>query len=139
MCGTALSFYSLSADVWGADDFGVAHQLGQTRWLGGKNVQGGAGDFAGVQCGQQSGFIDYATAGGTHDVHPLFHFGKGGLIEDAAGIIGERNMQGDDIGFCEDIFQGCRSTATIADLIRGQAGIVADHVHAKGFGACAHT
>ncbi len=114
---------------------------GAQREIGGRrldfiDIERGATDLAGLQSGEEIGFIDDAAAGAIEDADAFFHFGEGGGVDHAFGLVGHRHVDGDEIA------DGIQIVHVLLDVHvqgfgagAGKVGIVSEDFHAEGGGA----
>ena len=103
-----------------------------------KHVKGGTSHMAGFQCLDQGRFVNQAATGAVDDANSLFGFGKVLGRQDIAGLIRQRNMQGDEIGTPKQFIKInlCHAKGFCA-FIR-QEGIIGDNFHMQADRAVAH-
>ena len=99
------------------------------------NIERRAGHFAFADGVREILLIDDAAAGAVDDTHAGLHLGEGVSIDQPLGFRRKRYMDGDEIGFGEDLFQGRRLDAHAGDVFRGDERIEADHFHSEPGGA----
>ena len=71
-----LRFARGGAEMRRAHDIGMAEQRIFGRGLGHEDVEGGAGDVAGIERGAQRHFVDQTAARAIDDAHALFGLGE---------------------------------------------------------------
>ena len=109
--------------------------VGRERF-GGKDVQRGGGDLARIERGQEVVF-DHDFAAGAIDHADLgFHLGEGAGIEHAVRLVGDRQVDGDEIGIAVNVVEvrDEREAERFGALL-GEEGVVGQDVHAEGQGA----
>ena len=83
------------------DDVLQAEQLTLVR-LGGEDVERGARDLAGANRGGQRRLIDELAAGGVDDSNAVAHRLERIGADEAARLVGQRQVQRDEVGGLED-------------------------------------
>ena len=94
-----------------------------------EHVQRGAGDLAGFQRVGERGFIDDAAARAVDDSHALLHLRECGGADDSSRVIGQRGVDGDEIGARKKLVETDQLDADASGSLRRQDRIVADHFH----------
>ncbi len=102
-----------------------------------EHVEGGAGDLAGFQGFGKGGLIHQTAAGAVDDPHAFLCLCKGFGVQDAAGLVGQRHMQGDEIGLCQQLIELHLGHAHRLGALFGQEGIVGQYLHVQAKGAVA--
>ena len=88
-----------------------AHHVGmpEQRVLGGRllgeYVEGRAGDMAGIERSAQRHLVDQPAARAIDDAHALLHRGERLGVDDVLGLLGQRRVQGDEIGAPEQLVE----------------------------------
>ena len=100
-----------------------------------EDVEGSAGDVARFQGFRESLFDDELAAGAVDDANAFFHDGQGGGVDEALGLGGEADVEGEVVGGLEDFVDGDQGDVVLAGDDGGDEGVVADEVLAEGFGA----
>ena len=90
MCGSDHDVVAVQQRVFGFERFGRG------------DVETGGVDLAGVERVDQRLGVDHATAGGVDDDHAVLHPGERVGVEQVAGLVGERRVQGDHSALGED-------------------------------------
>ena len=105
------------------------------RRLGGEDVEGGAGDVACVERLAQRRLVDEAAAGAVDDAHALLGLGEVLGREDVPGLLGQRRVQGDDVGAAQELVELDLLDAELERPLRRQEGVEGDHLHVQADGA----
>ena len=119
----------------GKDDVvepGVGRVFGR---LHGEHVERRAGNLAGLERGDERGLIHQFAARAIDDAHALLHGGQGFGVDDALGLRGEADVQGEIIGGSEELVHGDEADAVFAGHGGGDKGIAADDFEAETAGA----
>jgi len=130
-----LGFGGGSGDVGGEDDVVEGGEGGVSGGLLVEDVEGGAGDVTGLEGGGQVGFDDELAAGAVDDADAFLHGGEGGGVEDAGGLRGEADVEGEEVGHREELFDGDEADGVFAGDGGGDEGVVAEELHAEVAGA----
>ena len=80
-------------------------------------------------------FDDELAAGAVDDADALLHDADGGLVDEAFGLGGEADVEGEVVGGFEDLVDGDEGYVVLAGDDGGDEGVVADEVHAEAGGA----
>ena len=86
------------AEMRGADHVRQVEKRAVGRRFDLEHVEGCAGDVAGVQRLGQRRLVDQAATGAVDDAHALLGLGQVLARQDVAGLVGQRHVQGDEIG-----------------------------------------
>ena len=112
-----------------------AHHIGQPkqhalrgRFLA-EHVECGAGDLAGFERLGEGGFLDQFTARAIDQPDTALHLRERLRIDEVAGLLGERRMQGDEVGAPPQLVQFDLLHAKVDGALGGQERIVGDHFH----------
>ena len=97
--------------------------------LGRIYVDGSAGDFTGFYAVSDCLRIHAAAASAVDDAHAVLHFGDSVSVEHFFGFLGQRSMNRDVIGFCEQRIQIDKLNANLMRTFFGDIGIVTDSGH----------
>ena len=104
-----------------------------------EHVEGGAADLAGFQACHEVRLVDDLAAGAVDDPHAGLHAGDGLGVDHAAGLIGDRHVDGDEVGLAINRVGIDRQLeAELLGAGVSQEGIVGDHAHPEGEGTLAH-
>jgi len=71
-----------------------------------EDVEGGSGDVAGFDGVSEGLFYDELAAGAVDDADALLHDADGGLVDEAFGLGGEADVEGEVVGGFEDLVDG---------------------------------
>ena len=123
------------AQVRRADDVGQAEQRAVLGRLDLEHVEGGAGHVARFQRLGQRPLVDQAAARAVDDAHALLGLLQRGGIDDVAGLVGQRRVQGDEIGAAQQVVELDLLHAQLHRPLRRQERIVGDHLHLQADGA----
>ena len=86
------------AEMRRAHHVGMAEQRIRGRRLLGEHVEGRARDVAGIERRAQRRLVDQPAARAVDDAHALLHRRERLAVDDVLGLLGQRRMQGDEIG-----------------------------------------
>jgi hypothetical protein len=100
-----------------------------------EDVDAGAGDLAGLDRLGEVFLDDETTAGAIDDAHALLHLGNRRRVDDVAGLLGQRRMQGDEVGPFEKLVESDLVDAELHGPLFGKVGIVGDDAHLQPDGA----
>jgi hypothetical protein len=100
-----LRFRGGGAQMRGADDVVEAEQRALGGGLGLEHVEAGAGDMARLDRLGKGRLVDQAAAGAVDDAHAGLGLGQRLGIENAAGLVGHRHVQGDEVGACQQLVE----------------------------------
>ena len=123
------------AQVRRADDVGETEQRAVLGRLHLEHVEGGAADMAGLEGRGQRALVDQAAARAVDDAHALLGLGKRCRVDDVAGLVGERGVQGDEIGAAQQVVELHLLHAQLHGALGRQEGIEGDHLHLQADGA----
>ena len=124
-----------TGDVGGEDDVVELEEGGVFEGLVVEDVERGSGDVAGFE-GVGEGFLDDEFAAcAVDDADALLHDGEGVGIDEALGLRGEADVEGEVVGRLEDFIDGDEGDVVLASDDWGDEGIVADDFHAEAAGA----
>ena len=112
-----------------AHDVFVPEQRILGRRLDREHVEGGAGDMAGIERRPQRRLVDQPAARAIDDAHAAAHFLERLLVDDVPGLLGERRVQGDEIGAPEQLVELDLLDAEIGRPLGRQERIEGDHLH----------
>ena len=94
-------------NVWGDEAvFGVEKWVFRGRGFSGENINAGSGDFFIFEGCTEGDFVDELASGGVDEKGGGFHQGEGFGIDHLLIVTGERAMQGDNVTFPEQGFDG---------------------------------
>ena len=94
-----------------------------------KYIECRARDMPRPQRRRQGHFIYQTTARAIHDPHALFGLVQRIGADDIAGAIGQRRMQGDEIGLCQQFVKFNLFNPQTRCVFGCQIGIIAHHPH----------
>ena len=100
-----------------------------------KDVEGGAADSATGNAFGESIFNDELAAGAVHDADAGLHDGDGLPVDEAFGLGGEADVEGEEVGLAEEVVDGDEGDVVLAGDHGRDKGVVADQGHAEGAGA----
>ena len=103
-----LGLASGRAQVWRRDHARVADErvVRITHRLVHEDVQRRAGDVPALQRGQQGILVDEAAARAVDDVRAGRQHGQGAGVDQAARLVGQRRVDGQDVGLRQHVVQG---------------------------------
>ena len=104
----------------------------------GEHVQGGAPHPAGAQRLHQGVFVQHAAPGGVHDAHPRLDCRQGFPPDQVAGLLDQRDVDGDEIGAGQQSFQFHQLPSQPGHPLFGQIGVVDQKRHSEGQGPFRH-
>ena len=102
-----------------------------------EHVERRASHMAGFQQLGQGDLIDKTATGTVDDAHAFLGLLKVFLGQDVAGAVGQRHVQGDEIGALEQLVKFDLFHTDFCGALFGQEGIVGDHFHFQAEGAVA--
>ena len=125
-----LRFGGGGAQMRGADEIGRAKQrvIGCGRFAH-EHVQRGPGDMAAVEASLQRHFIHQPAARAVDDPHALLGLGQPFGVEDVAGLVGQRGVQGDEIRACQQRIEIGLFHAHFHRAFRRQERVIGHHLH----------
>ena len=136
--GTILGLVGGRGEMRRDDDVLQTEQLTVVR-LGREDIERRAGDLAGADRRGQRRLVDELTAGGVDDANAVSHLLQHVAADEAARLVGQRQMKRDEVGGLEDGLRRLRVVdAELAEAIGRHERVVADHVHAEAEGATCH-
>ena len=103
-----------------------------------EHVKGGTGHLAAFKRCLEVRFDDQATAGAVHDAHAILHLLDRSRVDDVARGVGQRRVQGDDVGALEQLVQFHLLDAHFLGPLRRQERVIAHHLHAQAQRPIAH-
>ena len=124
-----LRFVRGRAQMRGRDEVGGAEQRAFLGRFGHEHVECCAADMAAVQTCLQRRFVDQAAARAVDDAHTLFGLGQRFGGQDVAGLVGQRRVQGDEVGAGEQLVQRDLFHAHIHGAFGRQERIERNHLH----------
>src|SRR6266851_1028139 len=124
-----------SGDVRGEDDVVEVVEDRLFERLLVEDVEGRAGDLAGLERFGERLFDDELAAGAVHDAYALLHDGERGGVDEALCLRGEADVEREVVGLLEDLVDGDESDIVLARDNGRDEGVVADEFHAEGAGA----
>ena len=130
-----LRFRGRGAQMRRADDVGEAKQRAFGGRLDFEHVKAGTGDMAGLDGFGKSCLIHQTAAGAVDDAHALLGLGKRFLAENAAGLVGHRHMQGDEIGLGQQLVELDLVDAHFLRPLLRQEGVIGNDMHLQADGA----
>jgi len=123
------------AEMRRADDARMVEQDIVLRRLFGEDVQRRTGDVAGIQRCFQIGF-DHEAAAGTIDQPDLgLALRQSFGVDDAAGLVGQRRVQADEIGALQQGVEIDLLDAEVDRPLRREERIEGNHLHLQSLGA----
>ena len=122
----------------GANHVGQAEQHVFSCGFFGEYIKRRTGDMAGFQQLGQRGLVHQTTTGAVDDAHALFGFRQIFSRQDVAGAIGQRHMQGDEIGAGQQLVQLDLFNAHFGGFFFAQVGVERDDLHFQAQGAVAN-
>lgn len=88
----------------GDDDVGEGVEgVVEGEGLGGGDVEGGAAEVAALEGLDEGVLVDDLAPCGVDEDGAWLHGGEGGDIEEVASLGGERGVEGDEVGFGEEL------------------------------------
>lgn len=115
-----------ASDVGGEKGVRAADELGLEEFavgsgLLGEDIDSSTAEVAGAKCLGKGGDLDNGTAGGVDEERALLHLVKLVLANHVLGILGLGDVEGDKVGFGEEVREG-------VDLLGGAQGHQGDNV-----------
>ena len=83
-------------------------------------------------------FVDHPTPSTIHQINAFLHPGDRGFGNEICGFGGQRSVDGDDIGLGEQLFERHGGHTMLFGGLRGEKGIVGDHVHQESLRHMSH-
>ena len=128
-----LSFHGSSTNVGSGGDHGMVVQSLVGGGFVSKDVQTGGVDLAGLESGEESGFVDVGTAGGVDDHNAVLHLGNALGIDEGAAV-NSGSVDGDEVGLSEQfVHLNVGDTQLLFDA-GDVEDVEGDNVHADGLG-----
>ena len=124
-----------TGDVRGEDDVVELEEGGVLEGLVVEDVERGPGDLSGLEGFGEGLLDDEFAAGAVHDADALLHDLERGRVDEAFGLAGEADVQGEVVGLLEDLVDGDEGDVVLAGDDGGDEGVVAEDVHAEAGGA----
>ena len=118
-----------------AHHIGQAEERARIRRLLDEDVDAGAGDLAGLDRLGEVLLDDQAAAGAIDDAHAVLHLGDRRRVDDVLGLLGERRVQGDEVGALEQLVEIDLLDAELQGALVGEIGVVGDDAHLQPDGA----
>ncbi len=116
----------------GRDDDIVQLQEGAGVGLVGEHVQGRRRHLARAQGRHQRLLVYQAAPSGVDDARPIFHSRQRLGAHEAAGVVGEGQMEGEEVAACQHLVQGLRSLhPQLPKPLSGDEGVVGEDAHAQ--------
>ena len=103
-----------------------------------EDIQSRRRDLPRIQRRQKRRLVNQPAARAVDDPHALLGLRKVLGRQDIAGLVGQRHMQGDEIGAVEQILQLDFGHAKRPGPLVRQEGIIGDHLHLQPHGAIAY-
>lgn len=130
-----LRFSGDSGHVWCEDQ--VGHTLEpssgfRVEGLGLEYIQGGAAQPSRCQCGDDGVFVDNASPRSVDDQRPVRHSRDGPRSQQAAGLVGQGDMDGDRVGVAEQSLHVDRAHCVPNRVIGRNVRVHGSQMHAKG-------
>ena len=113
-------------------------QAEQRRFLGGldcEHVERGPGDVAGTDQVGYGRLVDETTTGAVHQPHAGPRLHQIVARQDVAGLLGQRRVQGDEVGPGQEHVEIDLLDAEVARPLRRQERVIGDHAHLQTLGA----
>ena len=125
------------AEVRRQDDIGhLQKRMVRRRRLLHENVEGGAGQVAGLEGVGQRLFVNDAAAGAVDDAGALAHQGHLAGADQVARLVGERRVDGEEIDLRQQSIEiGGGLDADLAGGGGGEERVEAEHLHVEAGGA----
>ena len=133
-----LRLAGLGADVRGGHHLRVADQGPVGGRLLGEDVEGGAGQSAGVEGGEERRLVDHPAAAAVDQQRPRFHPRQPLGAEQAAGLLGQRGVEGDHVGAGEQLVEIEQLDVEPARRGGVEERVEGHHLHLEGAGARRH-
>ena len=103
-----------------------------------EDVESGTGHLAGLERVREGFVDDELAAGAVHDADAGLHDGDGLPVDEALGLPGEADVEGEEVGPAEKVVDLDQGDAVLAGDDRGDKGVVADEGHVEGAGAASY-
>ena len=113
----------------GADEVGRAKQRRILGRFGLEHVERGTSHLATVERILKRGFVDQAAARAVDDAHALLGLGQVFAAQDVAGLVGQRRVQRDEVGACQQRVEIGLFHAHFDRAFGRQEGIEGDDLH----------
>ena len=117
------------AQVRGDDDVGQVEQGAVGGGLLGEHVEGGAGHAAVLESLGQGVLVHEAAAGAVDDAHAGLEALDRLARQDVAGLVGERDVEGDEVGTGEERIELDLLDAHLVGLLLPEEGVIGDDLH----------
>ena len=103
--------------------------------LGLEHVERGAADLAAVERVLERSLVDQPAARAIDDAHARLDPGQSVARQDAAGLVGQRRVQRDEIGAAQQFVEFDPFDAHRHGAFRRQERIIGDNLHPEPYGA----
>ena len=124
-----LRFAGRGAEMRGRDEVGRAEQGRGGGRLGLEHVERGAGDLAAVERLLQRRLVDQPAARAIDDPHAGLGLRQRLARQDAARLVGQRRVQGDEVGAAQQFVELDLLDPQLERPLGRQEGIVGDDLH----------
>ena len=119
------------------DDIGQVEQGGRGGGFFGEDIEGGPGHMARGQGGSQGHLVHQAATGAVDDAHAGLAAGNRPGRQDVAGLVGQRHVQGDEIGAGQQIIQFHLGHAKQPGAFLAQERVIGHDLHLQAQGTVA--
>ena len=128
---SVLRLLGRGGEVGRHDDVLELEQLAGVR-LGREDVERGARDLPVPDGLRERALVDELAAGGVDDPDAVAHLGERPGVDEVPGLVGERQVQGQELGRGEDLRRvPCVLRPELAETLRSDERVVADDAHAE--------
>ena len=103
--------------------------------LDGEDIEGRTGHLAALEGGDEVGVFNELAARAVDDAHALLHFRQGLCVDDAGGLRGEADVEGEVVGAGDEFVERDELDAVFAGDGGGDEGIAAEDFKAEAAGA----
>ena len=125
-------------EVRGSDQVGCPEQHILLRGLGGEDVERRPANLPALQRGAQRRLVHQPAPGAVDDQDALFCLGQRLGRQHIAGLVGQRGVQGDQVGASQELVEFDLLHPNLDGALGRQERVVADHLHPQAVGPVGH-
>ena len=137
-CHLTLGLFGGCPQMGGDHHPGMVHQPGVLRRLLSEYVQGHAAQLARIQPIQDGLLVHQFTPGHVYQAGSGLEQGHFLAADHAASAVGQRSVQGDEVGLGQQLLQGEQLDALAPGVVGRNEGVVPHQPHVKALGAVGH-